>query len=98
MHLQFDNRIVNQLPADPETSNSRRQVNNAVYSFVDPTPVAAPSVVAVSTDVASDLGLSEQDLASDEFLQVFSGNQKLEGMQPYAMCYGGHQFGHWAGQ
>ena len=22
----------------------------------------------------------------------------LSGMQPYAMCYGGHQFGNWAGQ
>ena len=98
MKLQFDNRIVNQLPADPDTSNTRRQVNNAVYSFVDPTPVAAPSLVAFSSDVAADLGLSAEDLASDEFVQVFSGNQKLDGMRPYAMCYGGHQFGHWAGQ
>jgi uncharacterized protein YdiU (UPF0061 family) len=29
---------------------------------------------------------------------LFSGNQLVEGMQPYAMCYGGHQFGNWAGQ
>jgi uncharacterized protein YdiU (UPF0061 family) len=29
---------------------------------------------------------------------IFSGNQLVEGMQPYAMCYGGHQFGNWAGQ
>ncbi len=27
-----------------------------------------------------------------------SGNLVLDGMNPYAMCYGGHQFGNWAGQ
>ncbi len=27
-----------------------------------------------------------------------SGNRVLPGMDPYATCYGGHQFGNWAGQ
>lgn len=27
-----------------------------------------------------------------------SGNIPLEGFDSYAQCYGGHQFGHWAGQ
>ena len=31
-------------------------------------------------------------------LDVFAGNLLLPGMRPHAMCYGGHQFGHWAGQ
>jgi uncharacterized protein YdiU (UPF0061 family) len=29
---------------------------------------------------------------------VLGGNRLLPGMQPYAARYGGHQFGHWAGQ
>jgi uncharacterized protein YdiU (UPF0061 family) len=29
---------------------------------------------------------------------VFSGTKVMEGTEPYAMCYGGHQFGNWAGQ
>jgi serine/tyrosine/threonine adenylyltransferase len=29
---------------------------------------------------------------------VFGGNALLDGMQPYAANYGGHQFGNWAGQ
>ncbi|MDQ2702799.1 MAG: YdiU family protein, partial [Pseudomonadota bacterium] len=33
-----------------------------------------------------------------EFARVFGGNALLPGMQPYAANYGGHQFGHWAGQ
>ncbi len=30
--------------------------------------------------------------------EVLTGNRVLAGMQPYAARYGGHQFGHWAGQ
>jgi uncharacterized protein YdiU (UPF0061 family) len=29
---------------------------------------------------------------------VLAGNRLVPGMQPYAACYGGHQFGSWAGQ
>ena len=29
---------------------------------------------------------------------MLAGNRVLPGMQPYAARYGGHQFGHWAGQ
>jgi uncharacterized protein YdiU (UPF0061 family) len=29
---------------------------------------------------------------------VFAGNRLLPGTEPYAACYGGHQFGNWAGQ
>jgi uncharacterized protein YdiU (UPF0061 family) len=35
---------------------------------------------------------------SPAFAEVFGGNALLPGMQPYAACYGGHQFGNWAGQ
>ncbi|MEZ5598203.1 MAG: YdiU family protein, partial [Pseudomonadales bacterium] len=35
---------------------------------------------------------------SDRFARVFAGNELLPGMQPHATCYGGHQFGNWAGQ
>ncbi|MEO6518844.1 MAG: protein adenylyltransferase SelO, partial [Pseudoxanthomonas sp.] len=37
-------------------------------------------------------------LSTPEFAQVFGGNALLPGMQPFAANYGGHQFGHWAGQ
>src|SRR5690606_13038617 len=41
---------------------------------------------------------SAADVATPEFAEVFGGNALLPGMQPYAANYGGHQFGHWAGQ
>jgi len=60
--------------------------------------VKAPQVVSVSREVMAILGLEENDWRSKWFAETFVGNQLLDGMQPFAMCYGGHQFGHWAGQ
>ena len=98
IRLHFDNAFVRELPADPETSTQVRQVEGALYSRVDPTPVAAPVRLAHSREMAATLGLDQDDLRSPAFAQVFGGNATLEGMQPYATNYGGHQFGHWAGQ
>jgi uncharacterized protein YdiU (UPF0061 family) len=96
--LAFDNRFVAELPGDPERSPRRRQVLGAAWSPVAPTPVAAPRVLAHSREVAALVGLAEEDVAAPWFADVFGGNALLPGMQPYAACYGGHQFGHWAGQ
>jgi len=91
--LHFDNRFVRHLPPDPEPSNFRRQVVNACFSRAAPTPVSAPRLVAVSPDAAALLDLDENAWHSDLFVQVFSGNHLLDGMDPFAMCYGCHQFG-----
>jgi uncharacterized protein YdiU (UPF0061 family) len=96
--LRFDNRFTRELPADPDTRNRRRQVEGACYSRVKPTPVAAPRLVAYAREVAELLGLSVEACESKDFARVFTGNQLLPGMQPFAICYGGHQFGNWAGQ
>jgi uncharacterized protein YdiU (UPF0061 family) len=48
--------------------------------------------------VARALGLSEGDCRSEPFAQLLAGNLLLPGMDPFAACYGGHQFGSWAGQ
>ena len=96
--LIFDNRFVEQLPADSESDNVCRQVMGACYSRVLPTPVRYPKTIVVAREVADLLDLSEDVLISDDFTRVFAGNRIVKGMQPYAMCYGGHQFGQWAGQ
>lgn len=96
--LTFDNRFVRELPADPEPDNYRRQVYRACYSWVKPRPVKAPRLVAYSLEMAELLGLTADICQSDEFCQVFVGNRLMPDMTPYATCYGGHQFGQWAGQ
>ncbi len=99
MHtLRFDNAFVRDLPADPQEGPHRRQVHGALYSRVSPTPVTAPRLVAWSPEVAALLEMDEADVRSPEFAKIFGGNALMEGMQPYAANYGGHQFGQWAGQ
>ena len=95
--LTFDNRFVAELPADPEAENFRRQVA-ACYSHVDPTPVAGPRLIGWSPEAAALLDLPADVGDGAALAQVFVGNRLLPGMQPIATCYGGHQFGNWAGQ
>lgn len=96
--LVFDNRLVRGLPADPETDNYRRQVANAVYSRVAPTPVKNPQLIAGASEVAALIDLPATIFTDPQFAQVFGGNELLAGMEPHACVYGGHQFGNWAGQ
>ena len=96
--LDFDNSFVRELPADPDSAPYSRQVFGAAYSRVLPTPVQVPQLVAHSREVASLVGFGEEDAALQLFADVFGGNALIEGMEPYAANYGGHQFGQWAGQ
>lgn len=98
MSLLFDNAFVRELPGDPESGARVRQVLGALWSAVAPEPVAHPRLLAHSREMAEALGLSDELVASEEFALVFGGNALWEGMQPFAANYGGHQFGHWAGQ
>src|SRR5436190_20847313 len=95
VHARFENTIVRDLPADPLLVSGPRQVSNACYTRVDPTAVGAPRLLAWSDALGEALGLSRPGA---EALEALAGNRVLSGMQPYAARYGGHQFGHWAGQ
>lgn len=98
MQLEFDNRLLRELPGDPLGGPQVRQVQGAIWSHAAPTAVAAPQLLAWSPEVADLLGLTEQDIDEPRFVQVFGGNALLPGMAAYATNYGGHQFGNWAGQ
>ena len=96
--LHFDNAFVRDLPGDPKSGSLQREVRGAFYSRVEPTPVNAPRLIAHSAEVARLLGFADDKVNSPSFADVFAGNALLDGMQPFAANYGGHQFGHWAGQ
>jgi len=93
--LALESNFVRELPADPVELNVPRQVRNASYTRVAPTPVAAPRLLAWSDALGEFLGLSRPSQAS---VEILAGNRVQPGMQPYAARYGGHQFGTWAGQ
>jgi len=98
MKLNIKDKFNKELPADPIRENTRRQVSEACFSYVLPKHTAKPELLHVSPEMLENIGLSEVDAKREDFLNAFTGNQILENTKPYAMCYGGHQFGNWAGQ
>ncbi len=92
------NIFVAALPGDLQESNHPRMVLSGFYSKVLPKNVVSPSMIIFSKEVAELLGLSKSFVESEIFLSIMSGNVVALNSIPYAMCYGGHQFGHWAGQ
>jgi len=90
--LDFDNSFIRELPGDLQNGPGTRQVQGAAYSLVMPTPVTKPVLLGYSHDVAKLLGLDDSDVESGQFLQAFSGNAVLPGMEAYAANYGGLPF------
>ena len=63
-----------------------------------PTPLPAPYFVAASAKAGSLLGLTHEQLATNDFVELLTGNRVAKRSQPLAAVYSGHQFGVWAGQ
>ncbi|NIJ46351.1 uncharacterized protein YdiU (UPF0061 family) [Wenyingzhuangia heitensis] len=98
MKLNIQDTFTSELPADSNLENFTRQVENACYSLATPIKTKNPNLLHVNTEVAKQLGFSDEDLKSKEFTKLVTGNTVYPNTEPYAMCYGGHQFGNWAGQ
>jgi uncharacterized protein YdiU (UPF0061 family) len=92
----FHNPFVDALPGDPGTRVESRFTPHVCFSRVSPTPSPHPSLIIASEEVAHALGLSWP--FKEEDVKILSGSLVPPSSKPYALCYGGHQFGHWAGQ
>ncbi|HEV8108312.1 MAG TPA: YdiU family protein, partial [Burkholderiales bacterium] len=97
-HATFEDTFVRDLPADPVLDNVPRPVRDASYTRVEPTPVAAPRLLAWSDELGDYLGIARPSDATGLTAEILGGSKTLVAMRPYAARYGGHQFGHWAGQ
>ncbi|RPA93798.1 UPF0061-domain-containing protein [Choiromyces venosus 120613-1] len=110
--LPKSNVFTTKLPPDPQfpTPESSaeatrsdlgpRMVKGALYTYVRPDPVEdSPELLAVSPLALRSLGLAHTEPSKPEFLKLVSGNGAFEDKSyPWAQCYGGWQFGQWAGQ
>jgi uncharacterized protein YdiU (UPF0061 family) len=85
-----------------KASISQRQVLNSHFSFVQPTPPPNPNLLSFNATFARLVGLDPTAIQDPEFAQewinVLSGVTPLPNSNAWALCYGGHQFGSWAGQ
>ena len=98
MKLTIKNTFLTENTADSILENTRRQVTEAVYSYTNPKKPKKPEVLHVSQEMAAELGISKKETTSDFFKHIFTGNEIYPNTKPFSMCYGGHQFGNWAGQ
>ncbi|MBW3559429.1 MAG: YdiU family protein [Proteobacteria bacterium] len=78
-----------QLPFD----NSFARMPARFYAPVEPMKPPAPRLIRLNRELASELGLDADQLASPEGLEVLSGRRLAGGSEPIALAYAGHQFG-----
>lgn len=82
-------------PPSPRFDNSYISLPEHFYAQQKPTPVRAPELIRINSDLAAQLGISTDWLTSAEGLQVLAGNEIAAGSVPIATAYAGHQFGNW---
>ena len=68
---------------------------SALHSRVRPRPLDEPRLVHADVEVGEQLGLDPTELERPELVELVAGARLLEGMEPLAQAYSGHQFGHY---
>ncbi len=78
--------------------NSYARLPERFFVRLPPTPVSAPRLIRLNENLALELGLSPERLATPEGIEALAGNRVPEGAEPLAMAYAGFQFGNWVPQ
>lgn len=78
--------------------NSFARLPQDFFARLQPARVAAPRLIAFNTELADALGLDLHDADEATLAEFFSGNRLIEGMEPIAAAYAGHQFGNFVPQ
>src|SRR3978361_310039 len=78
--------------------NTYARLPDRFYARVTPTPVQAPRLIRLNTQLALDLGRDPSWLAGPQGLEVLAGRVVPDAAEPIAMAYAGHQFGHFVPQ
>ncbi len=73
--------------------NSYARLPEHFYTRQDPTQVPDPELICINSALATELSIDAEWLESAAGLDVLSGNTVLEGAEPLAQVYAGHQFG-----
>src|ERR1700726_1180301 len=68
------------------------------FARLNPVPVAQPRLLRFNQALGAELGLDIGGLDDEALARMFSGNVIPQGVEPLAMAYAGHQFGHFVPQ
>ncbi|OAG78007.1 Selenoprotein-like protein [Acetobacter malorum] len=84
------------------TSFSLRQTYSQLpdhfYASAALSPVAAPQLIKLNVPLAKSLGLDPVWLSGPDGVAMLSGSHMPPGVEPLALAYAGHQFGHFVPQ
>lgn len=64
------------------------------YDPTDPAPLDDPYLIGFNPEAAKLIGLDAETQNDPRFVALLNGTYSLQGARPFAMCYAGHQFGH----
>ena len=88
----------------PREDLGPRMVKGALYTYVRPEETSEPELLGTSPAAMRDIGLNLGEEGTADFKNLVAGNKTYwdpsteKGIYPWAQCYGGYQFGSWAGQ
>jgi len=75
-------------------TNPYLQLPQECHDSVVPSPLIKPFLIHANQAVAKMLGIDEEELTTKAFVNFVNGALPLQGSDTFAMCYAGHQFGH----
>ncbi len=75
--------------------NTYARMPEDFFSQTDPIPVKTPNLFKFNQELAEELGIAAI-IEDKEVAEYFAGNQILEGSEPIATAYSGHQFGNFS--
>lgn len=84
------------MPFRPE--HSYQELSDQLFAPCEATPVRAPQWIAFNDELAKHLDVPRELWATDQGLQIFSGNQTPAWATPAALAYAGHQFANFVPQ
>lgn len=75
-------------------TNPYLKLSDECYDKVLPDPLHNPHLIHVNKSAAKALDIDEEELQTEDFIKFLNGDYQSEGSDTFAMCYAGHQFGH----
>ena len=84
--------------SSPRFDNSYARLPERFHVRMAPDPVRAPALIRLNEALARELGFEPEARTPDDWARVFGGNAVLEGSEPLAQAYAGHQFGNFVPQ
>jgi len=70
-------------------------LDKELYDLVAPQPLDEPYFISFSKDAAQLINLDTSTAQNPLFVSLLNGTFSLKGSNSFAMCYAGHQFGHY---